>query len=268
MSETTTRPAFETITVERDGAVATVTLNRPSVLNALNAQLLNELKVAMSELDADASVRAVILTGSGAKAFAAGADIAELNRLGTALEGEAKAREGQSVTRVMERMAKPVIAAVNGFALGGGCEIAMGADIRIASENAKFGQPEVNLGLIPGFGGSQRTTRLLGRGYAMYLCLTGEMIDAQEALRIGLVQKVVPLDQLLTEAKRIAGLIAEKAPLAIAAAKAAIDEGAAMSLDDALRLEALRFGSMVDTADFAEGTKAFLEKRKAGFTGA
>jgi enoyl-CoA hydratase len=168
----------------------------------------------------------------------------------------------------MERMRKPVIAAVNGFALGGGCEIALGADIRIASENAKFGQPEVNLGLIPGFGGSQRTARLLGRGYAMYLCLTGEMIDAAEALRIGLVQKVVPLDGLMTEARRIAGLIASKAPLAIAATKAAIDEGAGLNLEDGLRIEALRFAAMIGTADFTEGTKAFLEKRKAVFTGA
>ncbi|MDQ6942530.1 MAG: enoyl-CoA hydratase-related protein, partial [Candidatus Eremiobacteraeota bacterium] len=176
-------------------------------------------------------------------------------------------RKGQALTRALERLRVPVIAAVNGFALGGGCELAMACDIRIASENAKFGQPEVNLGIVPGYGGTQRTTRLLGEGMAMYMCLSGEMVDAQEALRIGLVQKVVPLDGLLAEAQRVAALIAAKAPLAIAATKRAVSEGASLPLDDALALEALLFGQCVTTMDFKEGSRAFLDKRTADFTG-
>ncbi|HTD33498.1 MAG TPA: enoyl-CoA hydratase-related protein [Candidatus Elarobacter sp.] len=258
---------MDTILVERDGAIATVTLNRPNVLNALNLRMLDELAATFAELDADAAVRAVILTGAGAKAFAAGADIGELNALPGAHAGEAQARKGQSLTRSIERMRIPVIAAVNGFALGGGCELAMACDIRVASENARFGQPEVNLGILPGYGGTQRMTRLIGEGMAMYLCLTGEMIDAAEALRTGLVQKVVALDALLGEARRIAELIAAKAPLAISATKRAIVEGASLALDDALALEALLFGQAVTTADFAEGSRAFLDKRKANFTG-
>jgi enoyl-CoA hydratase len=258
---------MDTILVERDGAVATVTLNRPNVLNALNLRMLDELAAAFAELNGDAAVRAVILTGAGAKAFAAGADIGELNALPGAHAGEAQARKGQSLTRAIERMRVPVIAAVNGFALGGGCELAMACDLRVASENARFGQPEVNLGILPGYGGTQRMTRLIGEGMAMYLCLTGEMIDAAEALRAGLVQKVVALDALLGEARRIAELIAAKAPLAISATKRAIVEGASLALDDALALEALLFGQAVTTADFAEGSRAFLDKRKAEFTG-
>jgi enoyl-CoA hydratase len=258
---------MDTILVERDGAVATVTLNRPNVLNALNLRMLDELAATFAELDADAALRAVILTGAGAKAFAAGADIGELNALPGAHAGEAQARKGQALTRAIERMRVPVIAAVNGFALGGGCELAMACDVRVASENAKFGQPEVNLGILPGYGGTQRMTRLIGEGMAMYLCLTGEMIDAAEALRTGLVQKVVALDALLGEARRIAELIAAKAPLAISATKRAIVEGASLALDDALALEALLFGQAVTTADFAEGSRAFLDKRKAEFTG-
>jgi enoyl-CoA hydratase len=267
MSTQASAPAYEALTLERDGAIATLTLNRPTVLNALNAELLNELKTAIAEIASDHSIRALIITGAGPKAFAAGADIAQLNAMKTAGEGERMARLGQGVTRALERLHAPVIAAVNGFALGGGCELVMGCDIRIASETAKFGQPEVNLGLIPGFGGTQRTARLLGRGNAMYLCLTGEIIDAAEALRIGLVQKVVPADQLMTEARRIAETIASKAPLAIAATKHAIDEGSGLGLEDGLTVEALRFGALVDSADFGEGTKAFIEKRKAAFTG-
>jgi enoyl-CoA hydratase len=259
--------AFEHILVESDGPVATVTLNRPSVLNALNGKLLAELSLAFLELERNADVRAIILTGAGEKAFAAGADIGELNALPSAGHGSDQARTGQALTRQMERLRKPIVVAVNGFALGGGCEIAMGGDIMIASENAKFGQPEVNLGLIPGYGGSQRTTRLVGKGMATYLCLTGEIVDAKEALRIGLVQKVVPLADLMTEARRIAGLIATKAPLAIAACKRAINNGAHLSIDDALELEALEFGILVDTEDIKEGTGAFLEKRKPAWKG-
>jgi len=256
---------FENILVDRDGPLGIVTLNRPSVLNALNGKLLAELSFALLELERNADLRAVIITGAGEKAFAAGADIGELNALENAGAGADQARMGQSVTRQIERLRKPVIMAVNGFALGGGCELAMAGDIRIASENAKFGQPEVNLGLIPGYGGSQRTTRLLGKGMASYLCLTGEIVDAHEALRIGLVERVVPLTGLLDEAKRIGTLIAAKAPLAIAACKRAINGGAHLSIDDALELEAIEFGVLVDTKDFREGTSAFLEKRKPGW---
>ncbi len=254
---------FEHILVESDGNVATITLNRPNVLNALNSRVLAELSLALLELEQNADVRAIVITGAGEKAFAAGADIGELNALRNGLEGAEKARIGQAVTLQIERLRKPVIMAVNGFALGGGCELAMAGDIRIAGDNARFGQPEVALGLIPGYGGSQRTTRLVGRGMAMYLCLTGEPIDAQEALRIGLVQKVVPQAELLETARKIARSIAAKAPLAIEACKRAVNGGAHLAMRDALELEALEFGALVNTSDFREGTSAFLEKRTA-----
>jgi enoyl-CoA hydratase len=258
---------YETIFEERDGPVALVTLNRPAVLNALNISMVRELGTALGAIEADPSVRAAILTGTGERAFAAGADIAELNALPNAVAGAALARTGQRLTVQIARMRTPVIAAVNGFALGGGCELAMACDIRIASDRAKFGQPEVNLGLIPGYGGSQRTARLAGRGMAMLLCLTGEMIDAAEALRIGLVERVVPAADLLGEARRVAAVIAAKSPLAVAAAKRAIDDGAGLVLAAALEIEALHFGSLIGTHDFTEGTKAFLEKRPPVFTG-
>ena len=263
MSET----IFENILVDKDGALGIVTLNRPGALNALSTKLLGELSFALLELERNADIRAIVITGAGEKAFAAGADIGELNALGSAISGADQARLGQSITRQIERLRTPVIMAVNGFALGGGCELAMSGDIRIASENAKFGQPEVNLGIMPGYGGSQRTTRLVGKGMAMYLCLTGEMIDAHEALRVGLVEKVVPLAELLNEAKRIGNAIATKAPLAIAATKRAINNGAHLSIDDALELEALEFGTLIGTEDFKEGTSAFLEKRKPVWKG-
>ncbi len=259
-------PESENILVERDGAVAVITLNRPSVLNALNAALLDEVSTALHELERDDATRAVVITGAGDRAFAAGADIAELNALKNAIDGADKARTGQLLTLQIERMNTPVIVAVNGFALGGGCELAMAGDIRIASEKAKFGQPEVNLGLIPGYGGSQRTTRLVGKGMAMFLCLSGEIIDAQTALRIGLVDRVVPHDELMPASKRLASTIAEKAPLAIAACKHAINAGAHLSMEDALEFEALAFGTLVATNDFREGTGAFLEKRKPAWT--
>jgi enoyl-CoA hydratase len=258
---------FEDVLVTVEGPVGIVTLNRPKVLNALRRQLLGELSLALVELDRHPDVRAIVITGAGDKAFAAGADIGELNALPSAGRGADQARMGQGLTRQIERLATPVIMAINGYALGGGCEIAMAGDIRIASENAQFGQPEVNLGLIPGYGGSQRTTRLVGKGMAMYLCLTGETIDAHEALRIGLVQRVVAHAELMNEAKRVAGAIASKAPLAIAACKRAINNGAHLSIDDALELEALEFGLLVDTEDIAEGTGAFLEKRKPVWKG-
>jgi enoyl-CoA hydratase len=257
---------FEHLLLEQRGPVAVITLNRPSVLNALNEALLRELSAALTELDGADDVRAIVVTGAGPKAFAAGADIGELNALKNAVEGADKARAGQAVTLQIERMRTPVIVAVNGFALGGGCELAMAGDIRIASENARFGQPEVNLGLIPGYGGTQRTTRLLGKGMAMFLCLSGDIIDAQTALQIGLVDRVVPQDQLLEAAVKLGQTIAQKAPLAVAACKRAIVNGAHLPLADALELEALEFGTLVNTNDFKEGTTAFLEKRKAEWT--
>jgi enoyl-CoA hydratase len=257
----------ESILIARDGAVATLTLHRPAVLNALNAELLDRLEAALAALDADDAIRAVIITGSGERAFAAGADIAELAQLASSAGGAALARRGQRVTMQIGRLRAPVIAAVNGFALGGGCELALACDIRIASENAKFGQPEVNLGLLPGYGGTQRTARLLGTGAAMLLCTTGAIIDAAEALRIGLVQRVVPLAGLLDEARAIAGAIAAKAPLAVAASKRAILDGAALAMADALELEALHFGTLIGTHDFHEGTRAFLDKRAPAFEG-
>ena len=256
-----------TVLIATSEGVATLTLNRPAVRNALNAQLLDELAAALDRCEADPAVKVIILTGAGDKAFAAGADIGELNALTDSVAGVAQARRGQAITLQMERMRTPIVAAVNGFALGGGCELALAADIRIAADSARFGQPEVNLGLIPGYGGTQRTTRLLGRGTAMYLCLTGELIDAAEALRIGLVQRVVAAAELAGEARRVATTIAAKAPLAIAAVKRAIDEGAGIPMTEALAIEALHFGTLAGSADFREGTRAFLDKRGAVFTG-
>jgi enoyl-CoA hydratase len=258
---------FEDILVEIEEPIAVITFNRPAVLNALRTRLLKEVSQALTELASNESIRAIVVTGVGEKAFAAGADIGELNALASAGQGAAQARSGQALTRQIERLSKPVVMAINGFALGGGCEIAMAGDVLIASENAKFGQPEVNLGLIPGYGGTARTTRRVGKGTAMYLCLTGEIVDANEALRIGLVQKVVPAAELMSAAKRIATTIASKAPLAIAACKRTIHNGAHLSIDDALELEALEFGTLVDTEDIREGTGAFLEKRKPNWKG-
>lgn len=258
---------YHNLTIDRDSTIATVSLARSNVLNALNVAMLDELRHVFDALEADDGIRVVILTGSGDRAFAAGADIGELGALSGAVAGIAQARAGQALTLQIERMRKPVIAAVNGFALGGGCELAMACDMRFASDRAKFGQPEVNLGLLPGYGGTQRTARLLGRGMAMYLCLSGETIDAHEALRIGLVERVFPHAELLEQTRRIAELIASKAPLAIAATKRAIDDGIMLALAAGLEIEALHFGSLVATSDFAEGTSAFLAKRKANFSG-
>ncbi len=258
---------YETLIVERDGSLAQVTFNRPKVLNALNALMVSELRAALTELEADTALRAIILTGAGERAFAAGADIGELNALPNTTAAVELARRGQALTLQIERLRVPVIAAVNGFALGGGCELAMACDIRIASENAKFGQPEVNLGLMPGYGGTQRLTRLVGRGMAMFLCLSGDQIDAQLALRIGLVDRVVPPGELMSAAKQLANTIASKAPLAVSAAKRAIDQGAGLTTASALDVEALNFGTLIDSEDFKEGTRAFLEKRPANFTG-
>ena len=262
--------SFAAIAVERDEAsgVATVALNRPERLNALDATMIAELREAFIMLETDHSTHAIVLTGAGERAFCAGADIAGFKDVKTTFQGAALARRGQYLTLLMEEMGTPIIAAINGFALGGGMELAMAADFRIAAEHAKFGQPEVNLGLIPGFGGTQRTARLLGRGMAMFLCLSGEQIDAQEALRCGLVQRVTPKDGLLAEAQRLAKLIAAKAPLAIAAVKRSIDEGLRQpSSASALEVEALHFGMLFNTEDTHEGIRAFLEKRAPSFKG-
>jgi enoyl-CoA hydratase len=258
---------YETILVERDGAVAIVTLNRPKALNALNETLLREVAAAIAEFEADRSVLAVVITGSGERAFAAGADIGELNQLTDVAAATAKAKAGHHVTHAIEHSRLPVIMAINGFALGGGLELAMAGDFRIASANAKLGQPEVNLGIIAGFGGSQRLPRLVGQGMASYLLLTGEPISAEEARQCNLVEKVVAPDQLLPEAKRLAAIIASKGPLAIAATKRAIHKGLQMDLHSGLDLEAEEFGKIAVTADAKEGTAAFLEKRKPNFKG-
>ena len=259
--------AYETILVDRDGPVAVITLNRPKALNALNETLLRELGEAMASLEADREVRAVVITGSGERAFAAGADIGELSRLPDGAAATEKARSGHRVTHAIEHSRLPVIMAINGFALGGGLELAMAGDFRIAATNAQLGQPEVNLGIIAGFGGSQRLPRLVGQGMAAYLLLTGERIGADEAKQCNLVEKVVEPSALLGEAKRLATLIASKGPLAIAATKRAIHKGLQVDLHRGLEIEAEEFGTVAATADAREGTTAFLEKREARFTG-
>jgi enoyl-CoA hydratase len=259
--------AYENILVERDGSVAIITLNRPKALNALNEALLGEVERAMHELENDRSVLAVVMTGSGDRAFAAGADIGELSRLPDAAAATAKAKSGHRVTHAIEHSRLPVIMAINGFALGGGLELAMAGDFRIASSSAKLGQPEVNLGIIAGFGGSQRLPRLVGQGMASYLLLTGEQISADEAKQCNLVEKVVAPEGLLDEAKRLAKVIASKGPLAIAATKRAIHKGLQTDLHAALELEAEEFGKVATTGDAKEGTAAFLEKRQAQFRG-
>jgi enoyl-CoA hydratase len=246
--------------------IATLTVNRPDKLNALNAALIGELGTAIDELQSRDDVAGIILTGAG-RAFVAGADISELANQ-NAVDGKRLARRGQEIFRRFELSAKPTLAAVNGFALGGGCELAMSCQLRIASEAAKFGQPEVKLGLIPGYGGTQRLPRLVGRGRALQLLLTGEMIDAQEAYRIGLVNRVVATEQLMPTATAIIQQMLTNAPLALAACIDVMDRGLEMPLDDALSLEATQFGVLISTSDTAEGTRAFLEKRAPRFRGA
>ena len=258
--------SYQHLTLSVQDRIATVTVNRPDKLNALNAATIGELGTAIDEVEARDDVAAVILTGAG-RAFIAGADISELAGQ-SALDGQRLARRGQEIFRRFETSAKPTIAAVNGFALGGGCELAMSCHVRIASEAAKFGQPEVKLGLIPGYGGTQRLPRLVGRGRALQLLLTGEMIDAQEAYRIGLVNRVVPADQLIGAATAMIQQMLVNAPLGIAGCIELVDRGLEMPLDDALTLEAARFGVLISTSDTAEGTRAFLEKRSPRFTGA
>lgn len=251
---------------ETRGAIAIVSVNRPDKLNALNADTVAALGRAFTQIEADPAIRGVILTGRGEKAFVAGADIAELARM-TPRSGVEVSRAGQQVFRAIERSTKPVIAAVNGFALGGGLELAMACHIRIASDNAKLGLPEVKLGIIPGYGGTVRLPRLVGRGRALELILSGAMIDAQEAQRIGLVNRVVPQADLMNETEALLNTILSNGPVAIELAIQAIDHAYHATTDDALQLESTYFGLLASTDDMREGMQAFLEKRKAGFRG-
>jgi enoyl-CoA hydratase len=257
---------YQTLQFEVRDGIAFVTVNRPDKLNALNDQVMLELSSAVDRITTEAEIKGAILTGAGPKAFVAGADIGDLSRQGP-FDGKARSQRGQGVLRRLETCGKPVIAAINGFALGGGCELAMACHIRIAGENAKFGQPEVKLGIAPGYGGTQRLPRLVGKGVALQLILTGEMIDAQEAYRIGLVNKVVPTADLLSESEKMMRGILAMGPLAVRLAMEAVDRGLEMSLDEGLLLEANHFGLLAATQDTKEGLTAFLEKRSAKFQG-
>jgi enoyl-CoA hydratase len=262
-----TTMAYTTLLFDLADGIATITINRPDKLNALNATVIGELDDAAARVTRESEIRAVLLTGAGTKAFVAGADIGEIGGQ-SAQEGQARAHAGQQMMRRFERCGKPVLAAVNGFALGGGCELAMACHLRIASESARFGQPEAKLGIGPGYGGTVRLPRLVGRGRALELLLTGAMIDAQEAWRIGLVNRVVPADRLIAESTALLRTILENGPLAIRAILELVDAGLDLGLDQALDLEATWFGRLSETADMREGTRAFLEKRKPQFTGA
>ena len=259
-------PTLANVLYEKKGAIAYVTVNRPKVLNALNSPTWADLRTAFEDAQADAAVGGVILTGAGNKAFIAGADIGELAHA-TAIEAERASRFGQGVLDLIENLGKPVIAAVNGFALGGGCETAMACTLRIAVESASFGQPEVTLGLIPGGGGTQRLPRLVGKGRALQLILSGEMISAQEAYRIGLVNEVVPAADLISRAVAILNKIAGNAPIAARLALEAVNKGLDASQSEGLLLEAAYFGLCAATEDKQEGTSAFLEKRAPQFRG-
>ena len=255
---------MEFVTYETEGAVGIITINRPKALNALNSQVLEDLNSALDEVDLN-EIRALVLTGAGEKSFVAGADIGEMSSL-TKAEGEAFGKKGNDIFRRIETFPIPVIAAINGFALGGGCELALACDFRFASDNAKFGQPEVNYGIIPGFGGSQRLARLIGTGEAKEMIYTGSMIDAEEALRIGLINRITTQENLIPECEAILRKIMSKAPMAIASAKNAINTGMNMDLRSGLAYEAQVFGSCFATRDQKEGMAAFLEKRKPVFT--
>ena len=256
---------YQTLLTSLNNGILTITINRPDKLNALNSQVMQELDQVLTELLNQSEVRSAIITGSGSKSFVAGADIAEFVGLDTA-QGMQLAQKGQAIFARIEQSPNPLVACVNGFALGGGCELAMSCHFRIASDNAKFGQPEVNLGLIPGYGGTQRLVQLIGKGRALELLMSGEMIDAQKAWQYGLVNAVVPQEELLAKATAILQTINSKAPLAVAkcieAANAVFDE-----TKNGYAVEVAAFGECFDTADMKEGTSAFLEKRKPRFTG-
>lgn len=256
----------EPVLCEIGDRIATVTINRPRVLNALNAEVFEALDKLFAKLAKDHDVRVILLTGAGEKSFVAGADIGELTTTNR-VTGRALSRRGNSIFRKIETCGKPVIALVNGFALGGGCELAMACTMRIASETAKLGQPEVKLGLVPGYGGTQRLPRLIGQSAALKLILTGEMVSAADALRLGLVDEVVAPGRLLERGRELASAIAAMAPLAVAGCLEAVYKGADRSLDAALNIETGIFGRLCGTADKAEGTKAFLEKRPPSWTG-
>jgi enoyl-CoA hydratase len=258
--------AYENLLYEKREGSAHITFNRPKVLNALNRKTIEELQQVLLDAREDASVRVLILTGSGEKAFVAGADINELAQQ-TPVNGKEFSIFGQGVFHLLETIGKPSICAINGFALGGGCELALACSIRLASKTAKLGQPEVKLGIIPGYGGSQRLARLCGKGVAHELCLTGEMITADEAQRIGLVNRVYEPAELLPAAEALAKKIIEKAPLAVKYCIEAIERGVEMPQEEGLFLEATLFGLCCATEDMREGTKAFLEKRAAAFKG-
>ena len=258
--------SFDNLTVQRESRVARLTVQRPHRLNALDASTLDEIRHAVLDLQQDDSIRCVIITGGGDKAFVAGADISEIAS-DTPDGARRRALHGQHVFDLIEQLGKPVIAAVNGFALGGGCELAMACTLRIAADTARFGQPEINLGLIPGFAGTQRLARLVGKTRAMELILTGNSISAPEALAIGLVNRVVPAADLLSDAGALAAELAAKPPIALRYAMEAMNKGLEMPFADACRFEASLFGLVTATADMKEGTKAFLEKRKPEFQG-
>ena len=257
--------SYELLTFAVADRIATITVNRPDKLNALSDATIAELGRAIDEARDRNDVAGVLLTGAG-RAFVAGADIAELSSQSSA-EAKRRSRRGQEVFRRFETSPKPTVAAVNGFALGGGCELAMACHVRIASEQAKFGQPEVKLGIVPGYGGTQRLPRLIGKGRAMQLLLTGEMIDAQEAYRIGLVNRIVPASELLAAAEGMLRQMLANAPLAVALCAEAVDRGLEMGLEEALVFEANQFGLLASTQDVSEGMRAFLEKRAPAFQG-
>lgn len=259
--------AYENILVEREGAVAIVTINRPKVLNALNTPTVTEIEAVFDELERDASVRAIVVTGAGDRSFVAGADINELRAMSGAAAARAYTGRGQAILTKIEHLSKPVIAAINGYALGGGLELALACDIRIAADTARLGIPEINLGLIPGYGGTQRLPRLVGKGMAKLMALTGDHLPADEAYRIGLVERVVPAAELRTAALALAQKLAEKAPVAVKMIKEAINHGVEADLTRGLAIESQAMAICFATEDRIEGTSAFLEKRKPQWKG-